>query len=477
MNPFYLYNTFSQEKVLFQPHTRGEVTLYLCGVTVYDLCHIGHARVFVVFDMIVRYLRAIGWRVKYIRNITDIDDKIIQRAQQVEEPISHLTARYIQAMQEDMEALNVSAPDKEPRATHHIEQMIQMIATLIEKGHAYVAEGDVYFDVRSDPQYGALAHKDLSQLQAGHRVEVARHKRSPLDFVLWKKAKPEEPFWKSPWGEGRPGWHIECSAMSIQLLGDTFDIHGGGQDLIFPHHENERAQSECATGKRPFVRYWMHVGFLKKNDEKMSKSLGNFLTVQEMLTRYDPEVIRYGLLASHYRSPMDSEASFQQAQHTIERLYTALRGLEGPLFESSILECQQALKEQSKAPSSAFKAFLTAMQADFNTPEALATLFEMAHALNHAKEKNPDWHSSSVAPLGASIKVLANTLGLLERTPEAYFQKTTVDTVWIDALIKEREEARLLKDWQRADEIRKTFQEKGIVLEDTPKGTLWKREG
>jgi len=454
-----IYNTFTQAKDPFKPLVPGEISLYVCGITVYDYCHLGHARVFVAFDTIVRFLRASGWKVNYVRNITDIDDKIIKRSQDNQESIEALTARFIKAMHEDVKALRVLLPDVEPRATHYMDKIIAMIAQLEKKGFAYVADNnDVYFDVPCYEKYGQLSHKDLEHLHAGARVEVVSEKHSPLDFVLWKQAKPGEVNWPSPWGSGRPGWHIECSAMSTALLGNTFDIHGGGSDLVFPHHENERAQSVCATGE-PFARVWMHVGFVQVNKEKMSKSLNNFFTIRDILTKYDAEVIRYFLIASHYRSPVNyATDQLDQAKNSLERLYTALRGI--------------ALDSEADVEEHPFKeSFFEAMNDDFNTPVALSVLFDIAHQLNAEREKN----SPGFKNLAYLLKQLGNTLGLLEREPEAFLQGKEIDVTKIEHLIAEREKARNEKNWSQADVLRQTLLEKGIVLEDTPSGTIWRK--
>lgn len=456
-----IYNTFSQKKESFQPIVPGNISLYVCGITVYDYCHLGHARVFVAFDVVVRFLRASGWKVKYVRNITDIDDKIIKRAQENNETIQDLTNRFIAAMNEDAKALNLVSPDVEPRATEHIQQIIDLIKQLAEKQFAYLAaNGDIYFSVEKFAAYGQLSHKNLEQLQTGARVEVVEEKQSPLDFVLWKKAKPGEPQWASPWGEGRPGWHIECSAMSTYCLGDTFDLHGGGADLVFPHHENERAQSECATNKT-FVNTWMHVGFVQVNKEKMSKSLGNFFTIRDILAQYDAEIVRYFLLASHYRSPLNySTEQLDQAKHTLERLYTALRGVtllqNAPDFSADLY----------------WQRFFVAMNDDFNTPIALAVLFDVVHALNNAREKGDQ---PEVARLATLLRQLANILGLLERSPEAFLQGKVDDVAVIQQLITAREEARANKNWALADELRQKISAMGIALEDTAGGTIWRK--
>lgn len=456
-----IYNTFTQQKELFKPLKDKHIGLYVCGITVYDFCHLGHARVFVAFDVIVRFLRASGWQVKYVRNITDIDDKIIKRANENGESIQVLTTRFIEAMHVDAKELNLVKPDLEPKATEHIDGIIALVKKLEENGYAYVAQnGDVYFSVESFSKYGELSHKDLDSLQAGARVDVVEQKRSPLDFVLWKMAKENEPSWPSPWGEGRPGWHIECSAMSMDALGETFDIHGGGHDLIFPHHENERAQSECAT-KKTFVNNWIHVGFVQVDKEKMSKSLNNFFTIREILEKYDPEVVRYFLMSSHYRSPINySTQQLDQAKSTLERLYTVLRDLPEPVTHSD-----PKVKEYKEK-------FFAAMNDDFNTPVALSVLFELTNLANTVKEENFNLYSQ----YASLILELGNILGILTRKPEAFLQGKQNNVSEIDAMIAQRETARQEKNWARADEIRQALLKQGIVLEDTAKGTIWRRE-
>ena len=455
-----IYNDLSRSKETFEPLQPGKVNLYVCGMTVYDLCHLGHARVMVVFDVVYRYLKAVGYDVTYIRNITDIDDKIINRANENGEPFHELTERFIQAMHEDSDALGIIPPDAEPKATDHIAEIISMCEKLIEKGHAYVADnGDVYYDVYSFPTYGKLSGKSLDDLQAGARVEPGDVKRNPLDFALWKSAKPDEPSWQSPWGDGRPGWHIECSAMSTKALGDTFDIHGGGADLTFPHHENEIAQSEGATG-HPFVKYWMHNGFVRINDEKMSKSLGNFFTVREILERYQAEEVRYFILTSQYRSPLNySDEHLDNARNALTRFYTALRGLpEGTPTADSQFE----------------KDFHAAMQDDFNTPEALATLFELVREINRVRAED----EAAAASLGALLRQLGDLIGILQSDAESYLRggaSANDGDAEIDALVAQRNEAKANKDWGTADEIRNKLQEMGIVLEDGPSGTTWRR--
>ena len=494
-----IYNDLHRKKEDFEPLEPGRVRMYVCGMTVYDYCHLGHARVVVVFDVVYRYLKARGYEVRYVRNITDIDDKIIQRANEQGIPFHELTRKFIDAMHEDFDALGVERPTMEPRATEHLEEIIRMIQALIDKGHAYQAEnGDVYYDVRSFPEYGKLSGKSIDDLEAGARVEPGEGKRDPLDFALWKAAKPGEPAWDSPWGRGRPGWHIECSAMSTSALGDTFDIHGGGADLTFPHHENEIAQSEGATG-HPFVRYWMHNGFVRVKEEKMSKSLGNFFTIRDILApdRYRrPEIVRYFILTSHYRSPLNyDEAHLVNARKALDRLYTALRGL--PEAEAGGAEKY-------------VEAFHAAMDDDFNTPEALAVLFELVREINRARGENEE----KAARMGAELKRLGGILGILQKDPDQWLQlevepisggetaqigsltvgqtvalgagnteaigqpevKIRLSKEQIEKLIAQREKAREAKNWAEADRIRDQLKAQGIVLEDSPQGTTWRRE-
>ncbi len=456
-----LYNTLTRQKEVFTPIQAGQVRLYVCGMTVYDLCHLGHARVLVVFDMIYRYLQAAGYQVTYIRNITDIDDKIIRRALENNEPWQTLTARYIQAMREDAAALNVLPPGAEPRATEHIPAIIAMIRRLIDKGHAYPAEnGDVYYQVSSFANYGRLSGKTTADLQAGARIQPGEQKQDPLDFALWKGAKPDEPTWDSPWGPGRPGWHIECSAMSTQALGDSFDIHGGGADLAFPHHENEIAQSEAATG-HPFVNYWLHNGFVRINDEKMSKSLGNFFTIRDVMQTYTAEEIRYFILASHYRSPLHyADAQLTQARASLTRLYTALRDL--PEVAPIGAEDQTT-------------AFHAAMADDFNTPVALAVLFSLVRAINRARQKD----LGQAAGLAATLRTLGGILGLLQQAPDDYLRNAFFvgpDVAEIEHKIAQRTAAKAAKDWATADRIRAQLAATGIVLEDNQTGTRWRHQ-
>jgi len=440
------------------PRQPGKVGMYVCGMTVYDYCHIGHARVMVVFDTVARYLRHAGYQLTYVRNVTDIDDKIIQRAHQNGEDFSALTERFIAAMHEDERALSVLPPDIEPRATSSIGDIISMIETLIDNNYAYVgSNGDVFYSVSKFEGYGKLSGKNTEDLNAGERVDVDNAKRDPLDFVLWKMAKPGEPYWDSPWGQGRPGWHIECSAMSTCCLGNHFDIHGGGMDLQFPHHENEIAQSEGATGE-PFVNYWMHNGFVRVNEEKMSKSLGNFFTVREVLKQYRPEVIRFFILSSHYRSPLNyADEQLDEAGAALTRLYTALRGVE---IGESVIDADYKLR------------FEQAMDDDFNTPLALSVLFDLARELNKASDK---------AGLAATLKGLACILGLLQDDPEQFLKGSGLDSglseTDIDAQIAARKVAKANKDWAQADAIRDRLKQQGILLEDVAGGnTIWRRE-
>ncbi|HQR03675.1 MAG: cysteine--tRNA ligase [Proteobacteria bacterium] len=455
-----LYNTLSREKQVFVPMEAGKVRMYVCGMTVYDYCHLGHARVMVVFDMVARWLRTSGLAVTYVRNITDIDDKIIRRAGENSEPIRALTDRFITAMHEDADALGVLRPDHEPRATDFVPQMLDMIGQLEKNGLAYLADNrDVCYHVRSFPGYGRLSGKSIEDLRAGERVDVAEGKRDPLDFVLWKHARADEPAevkWPSSWGEGRPGWHIECSAMATRLLGPRFDIHGGGQDLQFPHHENEIAQSEGAHG-HPYVNYWMHNGFVRVDDEKMSKSLGNFFTIREVLKRYDPEVVRFFILRAHYRSPLNySDAHLDDARHALSRLYTALKDHDGA-----------AMVDWDEPHARRFRA---AMDDDFGTPEAVEVLFDLAAEINRGD-----------TTLVGQLKALGNVLGLLQRSPTAFLQSGPaaqddgLSAETIEARIAARVAAKKAKDFAEADRIRDELKDSGIVLEDSPRGTNWRR--
>lgn len=454
-----IYNSLTQTKEPFKPINPGHVKMYVCGMTVYDYCHLGHARTMVAFDVIVRYLRAQGYSVDYVSNITDIDDKIIARAHENNENYEALTSRFIAALHEDMRALNVIMPDSQPRATHFMPDMIALIQALLKEGAAYVADnGDVYYNVKSFANYGQLAHRDLDKLQAGARVEVSHAKHSPLDFVLWKLAKPHEPSWDSPWGLGRPGWHLECSAMSMKCLGEHFDIHGGGFDLIFPHHENEIAQSEGATHHR-FVNTWMHVGFLQINKEKMSKSLKNFFTIREILSRFNPEVVRYFILTSHYRSPLNfSEEALLSAKAALERMYLCLRDF--PAISAD------------KLPQNQFtERFMGAMNDDFNTPDALAVLFELVREINREKGEDP----KMATQFAQQLWVLGSYLGLQYQSPETFLKsEKTLDPAKIEQLIEARAQARKDKNYARADQIRQELDHLGVVIEDGPSGTSWR---
>ncbi|AUN94748.1 cysteine--tRNA ligase [Pseudazoarcus pumilus] len=453
-----IHNTLTRRKQEFVPIEAGKVRMYVCGMTVYDYCHLGHARVMVVFDMVSRWLRASGFDITYVRNITDIDDKIIRRAQENGESIRALTDRFIAAMHEDADALGVLRPDHEPRATDYVASMQSLIERLTDKGLAYVAANkDVCYAVRKFDGYGKLSGKSLDELRAGERVEVAGDKHDPLDFVLWKHAREDEPGevkWASPWGEGRPGWHIECSAMSSELLGDHFDIHGGGADLQFPHHENEIAQSEGAHG-HAFVNYWMHNGFVRVDDEKMSKSLGNFFTIREVLKKYDAEVVRFFILRAHYRSALNySDAHLDDARNALTRLYTALKNA-APAPLTAI--------DWNDAHAARFRA---AMDDDFNTAEAVAVLFELAGEVN----RDADAFKASL------LKALGGALGLLEREPLAFLQGGSDDEAGeIETKIAERAAAKKARDFATADRIRDELTAAGIVLEDGPAGTTWRR--
>ncbi|HSH98715.1 MAG: cysteine--tRNA ligase [Methylophilaceae bacterium] len=464
-----IYNTLAREKQLFVPIVAGKVSMYVCGMTVYDYCHLGHGRVMVVFDMVNRWLRASGLDVTYVRNITDIDDKIIKRANENNETIGELTARFITAMDEDAAKLGVMRPDIEPRATDYINGMVSMIEALIANGNAYAADnGDVFYSVNSFANYGKLSGKSLEDLRAGERVEIDTYKRDPMDFVLWKSAKPNEPSWDSPWGKGRPGWHIECSVMGAHHLGKHFDIHGGGQDLQFPHHENEIAQSEAAH-HCTFVNYWMHNGFIRVvnekdgQDEKMSKSLGNFFTIRDVLKQYDAEVIRFFILRAHYRSPLNySEHHLDDAKQALSRLYNALRGMDVANHD----QAKEISVDWQQPHAARFKA---AMDDDFNTPEAFAVLFELANEVN----------KTAAQETALLLKQLAGGLGLLQRDPETFLQGDVSASGYssdeIEQMIAQRLEARRSKNFAEADRVRQALVENGVVLEDSPQGTIWRR--
>ncbi len=456
-----IYNNLTNKKEVFIPIEAGKVRMYVCGITVYDYCHIGHSRAYIVFDMVTRFLRHLGYEVTYIRNITDVDDKIIQRANENGEDFHELTGRFIQAMHEDFDQLGILMPDLEPKATDHIPAILKMIETLIEKDFAYQAEnGDVYFAVNEFQKYGALSGKRVEDLRAGERVEIDTNKRDPMDFVLWKMAKENEPYWDSSYGKGRPGWHIECSAMSTEMLGNHFDIHGGGQDLQFPHHENEIAQSECCTGEK-FVNYWMHNGFVRVNEEKMSKSLGNFFTIRDVLKEYRAEEIRFFILSSHYRSQINySDEQLNQSRSSLERLYSALLDVE-------TADVPQDSEYQQR--------FEVAMNDDFNTADAIAVLFDLTRELNRAKTEK----SSEVKALASLLRYLGSIIGLLEMNPSEFLKSSVVkdgltDEI-IDQKIKQRQQAKADKNWVMADQIRDELTAAGIILEDSAEGTRWRR--
>jgi cysteinyl-tRNA synthetase len=486
-----IYNTLTGEKEIFVPLIPGKVGMYVCGVTVYDYCHIGHARAGVVFDIIFRYLKYAGYDVTYVRNYTDIDDKIINRANDESVNYRTIADRYIQAFDEDMARLGMAKPTVEPKATDHIGGIISIIETLIAKGHAYASEGDVYYAVETFPEYLKLSGRNLEDMQAGARVEVGDKKRHPMDFALWKASKPDEPWWQSPWGNGRPGWHIECSAMSMEFLGKTFDIHGGGKDLVFPHHENEIAQSEGANGCQ-FVRYWMHNGFVNINAEKMSKSLGNFFTIREVLKKYDPETLRFFILSAHYRSPIDfSDQNLDDAQCGLERIYSCLSALDEILngndssTEIAMLESLSHVGQELQEKVDQFiPRFIEAMDDDFNSALALAVLFEMVRAANRFIAETVE-----ITPLVLSL--IAHVRHLFVEAGAVLGLFTTPAALWlegikstkagdidmtadeIESLIIERTQARAAKNFKRGDEIRDMLLSKGIQLLDSSQGTTW----
>jgi len=461
-----IHNNLTRQKQPFEPIDPKNVRLYVCGMTVYDFCHVGHARVMVVFDIVYRYLCHVYGKdaVTYVRNVTDIDDKIIKRANENQEDFTELTERFIAEMKADEAALGILAPNLEPRATHHMDDILNMIRILVDKGMAYAADnGDVYYDVSKFETYGQLSGKNLEDLRAGERVAVDTAKDDPMDFVLWKAAKPGEPSWESPWGNGRPGWHIECSAMSTCCLGNHFDIHGGGLDLQFPHHENEIAQSEAATGEK-FANVWMHNGFVRINEEKMSKSLNNFFTIREVLKSYDAEVVRYFIMNSQYRSPLNySNGNLDEAKNALTTLYTALRGID--------------INHKTELAGAQADKFFTAMDDDFNTPAAMASLFELAGEVNKARNND----AAKAAVLASQLKQLAGMLGILQREPEAFLQGESTDenglsNEQIEGLIQQRLDARANKQWAESDRIRDELHEQGIILEDGTQGTTWRRD-
>lgn len=471
-----IYNTLTKSKEIFEPVVPGQVSIYVCGPTVYDSCHVGHARSVVVFDVVVRYLRAMDYQVNYIRNFTDVDDKIISRANTVRMPASQLAEKYIDEFHRDMDALNVMRADREPRVTEHIDDIIDIVKTLMEKKAAYLAGGDVFFAVETFDEYGKLSGRKLADMIAGSRVEVNEKKRNPFDFVLWKAAKPGEPSWPSPWGAGRPGWHIECSAMSSRFLGETFDIHGGGKDLIFPHHENEIAQSEAAHGK-PFARYWMHNGFVNIDNEKMSKSLNNFLMVKDILQSYHPETVRLFLLSSHYRSPIDfSDQNLKESEKALDKIYGLCKRLDQ---EAGIAHADRA------APTGVYwREFCEAMDDDFNTARGVGILFNLVKETNRILDEGGGSSKAdgTVATLAGDLIRMGRILGILAQPFQTFFeerarsqmQDMAISSETIDGLVAERATARKNKDWKRADEIREQLETAGILLEDKSDGTHWK---
>ena len=486
-----VYNTLSGGKEEFVPLEPGKVKMYVCGVTVYDHCHIGHARANVVFDVIYRYLRYLGYDVTYVRNYTDIDDKIINRALKEGVPFSRISERFIAEFDRDMTRLGLELPTHQPKATDHIAEIVSIVETLVAKGVAYQAGGDVYFCVEKFAGYLKLSRRNLEEMQAGARIEVDERKRHPMDFALWKEAKPGEPFWPSPWGKGRPGWHIECSAMSMKYLGDTFDIHGGGKDLIFPHHENEIAQSEAATGT-PFVKYWLHNGFVNINAEKMSKSLGNFFTIKEVLEKYDSEVLRFFLLSAHYRSPLDfSDQNLTEAEAGMERIYTTLAGIDEALAgggeprDVEPAQPREAEKELQEKVDFFIEHFREAMDDDFNTALALGNVFDLVRSVNRVLAEGGVEKRANRGVLKAAkacITVLGGVLGVFTSEPVAYLERIkarkmvdlAISSEEIERLVQERTAARKARDFKRSDEIRDMLLARGIELLDGPDGTTWK---
>jgi cysteinyl-tRNA synthetase len=483
-----IFNTQTRKKEEFHPLREGKIGIYVCGITAYDVCHVGHARSAVVFDVITRYLRYRGFDVTYVKNFTDVDDKIIEKAQREKRSIAEISERYIREHDEDMNALGVARPTATPRATEHIEGMIRLVATLIEKGMAYAVDGDVYYAVDKFPGYGKLSGRDLGEMLAGARIDVNEKKRNPYDFSLWKASKEGEPWWESPWGHGRPGWHLECSVMSQKYLGNTFDIHGGGEDLVFPHHENEIAQSEGATGQ-PLARFWVHNGFVRVNSEKMSKSLGNFFTIQDILKQYHPEVLRLFLLTSHYRSPVDfSDAALSEARQGMDRFYSTLKTIQDLLLsaerEGSDVPGESPGKDREidLQLQTLRERFNEAMDDDFNTARAIGCLFDTVRLLNTSLAGKRA--GVSAVTLRSAEKRLSETgavLGLFRDDPDLYLRsdrereatKRGLVVSEIEALITERWSAREAKEWQRADEIRKSLDSRGVVLKDSPTATTW----
>ncbi len=476
-----IYNTLNRQKEDFIPIEQGKVKMYVCGPTVYDSCHIGHARSVVVFDVIVRYLRAVGYDVTYVRNFTDVDDKIIKRANELNVDSTEIAEKYIKEFHEDMDALNVKRADIEPKATEHIQQIINVTETLIDKKMAYEVDGDVFFTVETFDGYGKLSGRKLDDMEAGARIEIDKRKKNPFDFVLWKSSKPDEPSWDSPWGKGRPGWHIECSAMSSEYLGKTFDIHGGGKDLIFPHHENEIAQSEAAFD-RPFAKFWVHNGFVKIDDEKISKSLGNAIVIKDILKAYHPEALRLFLLSKHYRSPIDfTDQAIDEATSGLDKMYALLDRIEsnenvGPVTDTA----------QDQATGKLWESFCDAMNDDFNTALGIGLLFNAVRDLNRLLDEQTDLRSEDaiikIQTERADILKIGSILGILSEVPSEYFSNKKSSAVKnadinpdeIEQMILERAEARKAKDFSRADQIRDKLDAMNIILEDKPEGTVWK---
>jgi len=465
-----VYNTLTRKKEEFKPQSPGKVKMYVCGTTPYDHCHLGHARCYVVFDVIRKYLEYKGYEVTYVQNFTDVDDKIIKRAQELGSKVEDVAEEYISEYFEVMGRLNIREANSYPKTTEHIGEMIQLVEKLIKRGYAYVVDGDVYFEIDKFGSYGKLSHRSREEMRAGARIEVDQRKKNPLDFALWKSSKPEEPFWESPWGRGRPGWHIECSAMSMEHLGASFDIHGGGQDLIFPHHENEMAQSEAATGK-PFVRYWIHNGFVTVNREKMSKSLGNFFTVREIYEKYSPDVVRLFLVSQYYRSPMDfSDGKLEEARKSLERFRSILENIKFLLKGLKAEKKSIFPKVEDSSVVEAKEKFTTAMDDDFNTARAFGCIFDLVGKANKAiSARSPNL----TFLLGAerALKSMGSLLGFLKKKAG---EKVGIDEFQIEKRIEERNAARGKKDWGKADKIRRDLEKVGIILEDTPFGTRWK---
>jgi len=475
--PLRVYNTLSRKKEIFTPIEPGKVRMYVCGPTVYDSSHIGHARSVVVFDVIVRYLKAVGYQVVYVRNFTDVDDKIIDKANQMGIDASAVAKRFIREFYEDMDALNVERATVEPRATEHIDRIVQFVEKLIKAGVAYQVDGDVFFSVEKFKDYGKLSGRKLEEMEAGARIDIDERKHNPFDFVLWKSAKPGEPFWKSPWGNGRPGWHIECSVMSSEYLGETFDIHGGGKDLCFPHHENEIAQSESIS-RKPFVKYWIHNGFVNINQEKMSKSLGNFLMIKDVLKTYHPEVVRLFLLSNHYRSPIDfTEKAMDDARRGLDKMYALLLRMDNTMgFETN----------PDIENGDCWQQFCEAMDDDFNSARGIGVIFDTVRNVNRLLDQYENSASDQIKETIqyslADIRRTGNVLGILLEKPAEYFEKEqtqridqkSVDPAVIEKLVEERNQARKTKNWKKADQIRIQLSDMGVILEDRPEGTVWK---